>query len=105
MTDKEFIKAAIDQLEEFHFLKTIDRIAEYSANADIYYKQIDEQRFIIFHHFNKNKLELTQGFDCWISTYEREIYIGKLPAIEMETVKTTFDFREDWKLIKPFLFQ
>jgi len=102
MTNKEFIDKAIDQLEEFGFLKTLDHIAEYSVEADIYYKQIDEQRFIVFHHYRKNETE--QSFDCWISTYEREIFIGKIHAIEMEGVKDSFDFKDDWKLIAPFLF-
>ncbi len=93
------IDQALWQLEEFGFEKRVDTIAEYSQNADLYIRKIDTERYIVLHHFNKNKHEELQGFDCWISTYRFENHIGKIPAIEMEEVKRSFDFGNDWKLI------
>ena len=101
---KEYIKKAIDQLEEFGFLKALDRIGEYSKNSILFFKQIDEQRFILFHYYNRQHAIEHQGFNCWISTYDWPEFIGKVPAIEKESVKESFDFKEDWKLIAEFLF-
>ena len=95
MPNKITTEQALDQLEEFGFEKRFDRIGEYSHNADLYIRKIDTERYIELHHFNKTKHEELQGFDCWISTYRFENYIGKFPAIEMEEVKRSFDFGKD----------
>jgi hypothetical protein len=103
MSNNITIDEALLQLEEFGFEKRVDTIAEYSQNADLYIRKIDEERYIILHHFNKNKHEELQGFDCWISTYRFDNHIGRIPAIEMEEVKKSFDFVGDWKLIAKHL--
>ena len=98
------IEEALHQLEEFGFEKRFDAIGEYSTHADLYIRKIDTERYIVLQHYNKAKNEGLQGFDCWISTYRFENYIGKFPAIEMEEVKQSFDFADDWKLIAKYLF-
>ena len=103
MTRNISSRKAINQLGEFGFEQAIDFISEYSPNADLYFKQLDIERFILFNHYNKNKSEELQGFNCWLSTYKSKSYIGKIPAIEIESIKSTFNFEGDWALIAEFL--
>ncbi len=103
MSKNSKIRNAIIQLEERGFEKTIDSISEYSTNADLYFRQIDDDRFVIFNHYNKMKKEKLQGFDCWISTYKSKNEIGKKPTSNTEDVRLTFDFSEDWKLLSDYL--
>ena len=97
------MKEAIIQLENRGFQKSVDTISEYSPNADLYYRQIDENRFIIFNHYNKKKKEMLQGFDCWISEYKSASEIGKKKALKTEDVKLTFDFQNDWQLLSSYI--
>lgn len=96
------IKEAIIQLENRGFQKSVDTISEYSSNADLYYRQIDENRFIIFNHYNKKKKEMLQGFDCWISKYESVNDMRKKKALVTEDVKLSFDFKDDWQLLSTY---
>ena len=104
MFQKITIENAIDQLEEYGFEKRVNLIGEYSPGSDLYIRKIDTERYIVLNHFNKTKNEASQGFDCWIGTYRFENHIGKIPAIEIEEVKKSFDFADDWKLIARHLF-
>lgn len=96
------IGKAINQLKERGFKKTVDSISEYSNNADLYFRSIDHKRFIVFNHYNKTKKEDLQGFDCWISTYSSEGDIGKKPANEVQCIRLTFDFEDDWMLLSEY---
>lgn len=97
------IRDAINQLEERGFRKTVDSVSEYSINADLYFRKIDTDRYVIFNHYNKTKKEDLQGFDCWISKYNSENEIGKKSALNTEDVRLTFDFSKDWKLLSDYL--
>jgi len=97
------IKDAIYQLEEQGFEKTLDSISEYSTNADLYFRGIGNNRYIVFNHYNKTKREDLQGFDCWISKYKSKNEIGKKKAIKTDDIRLSFDFEEDWKLLTSHL--
>ncbi|MEM6321449.1 MAG: hypothetical protein AAF960_27575 [Bacteroidota bacterium] len=97
------ISESIEQLEERGFEKTIDSIAEYSPNADLYFKQVNSKQYIIFNHYNKSKRQELQGFDCWLSTYQSKNDIGKKKAIHTKDIQLTFDFVEDWQLLTDYL--
>ena len=96
------IKESINQLEQKGFEKTIDSISEYSSNADLYFRRVKNNRFVVFNHYNKTEKENLQGFDCWLSTYESKKEIGKIPALNTEAVKLSFDFSKDWELLSDY---
>lgn len=93
----------IAKLSIYGFKKTEDIIGEYSKNADLYFRKIANQRYIVFNHFNKKRKEDLQGLDCWISTYKSENEIGKSKAIQIDDVRLGFQMERDWNLIAHYL--
>ena len=65
------------QFEKQGFEKTIDSISDYSTNADLYFRKIEDNYYIVFNNSNKTKREDLQGFDCLISKYNLSSEIGK----------------------------
>lgn len=94
---------AIQQLEDFGFRKATDFIGEYTKGAALYFLELDIEEYIVFHHRNPDKSEDLQALDCWLGTYKFTEFIGKVPAIELETIKRDFDFEKDWKLLAKYL--
>lgn len=103
MKKRPKIKEVIQQLEVQGFEKTIDSISEYSPKADLYFRGIGNNRYVVFNRYNKTKREDLQGFDCWISEYNSKNEIGSKKAIVTEGIRLSFDFEEDWKLLNPHL--
>lgn len=93
----------IAKLQSYGFKKTNDIIGEYSKDADLYFRKIDNQKYIVFNHYNKNRKEHLQGFDCWISTYKSENDIGKSNAMQTDEVRLGFQLERDWDLIAQYL--
>jgi hypothetical protein len=97
------ILSLIYELNQNGFLKTVDSINEYSNDADLYYRKIDNQKYLIFNHYNKKHKANLQGFDCWVSTYNLEMEIGKKKALQTNSVQLSFQIGRDWELIAHYL--
>ncbi|HRK82945.1 MAG TPA: hypothetical protein PLZ12_15985 [Saprospiraceae bacterium] len=100
---KKNILELIAELERQGFSKTVDSNNDYSTEADLYYRYIGDNRYIVFNHYNKNSKYDLQGFDCRISTYNSENEIGKKEAIQIEGVLRSFQVKRDWNLIAGLL--
>lgn len=99
----DIIPKLIRELTHNGFFKTVDMLSEYSKDADLYYRSIGDQQFIVFNHYNKNKKVQLQGFDCWVSKYKNESEIGKVKALHIEEIRLGFQFARDWELIDKYL--
>lgn len=100
---KKNILELIAELERHGFSKTVDSNNDYSTEADLYYRYIGDNRYIVFNHYNKNSKYDLQGFDCRISTYNSEKEIGEKEAIQIEGVLRSFQVKRDWNLIAGLL--
>lgn len=79
-------------LSKSRFSSTIDRCKEYSSRSKLYYKEIGHGKVLVINHFNhKRKVEL-QGFDAWISHYERPSEIGEKPATAVIALGKSLNF-------------
>lgn len=93
------IEVRIVQLENRGYSKSLDIHGEYLKGSDLYYKRITDGAYIVFNHYNKDKKEYLQGFDCWMSYFDSKPEIGKSKAISSDVIKLSFDFKEDWFLL------
>ena len=101
--DKEIISDFISTLELHGFHKTVDAIGDYSPNADLYYRLVDKNRYLVFNHYAKKSRAEFQGFDCWVSTYNSEHEIGTEKAQHVEQVQLSFQIERDWHFIEQYL--
>jgi hypothetical protein len=97
------ISKLITDLSNSGFSKTVDTLNEYSTNADLYFRSIGNQQFIVFNHYNKKSKDHFQGFDCWLSNYKDQSEIGKIKALQIEEIRLGFQFSRDWELITKYL--
>ncbi len=100
--DAEKISDTIRTLRELSFAQTEDVIGQYSKAADLYYRHVGHNKYLVLNHFNKKYDPFLQGFDCWISTYHSVHDIGKKRAITNDDVRLSFNFERDWHLISQY---
>ena len=93
------IATKLAQLENRGYKKSSDVLGEYHKGADLYSKRLRDGVYVIFSHYNKGKKEYLQGFDCWLSYFNSIPEIGKTKSISTDTIRLSFDFKEDWKLL------
>lgn len=97
------ISKLITELSNSGFSKMVDTLNEYSINADLYFRSVGNQQYIVFNHYNKKGKDNLQGFDCWLSKYKKQSEIGKTKASKIEEIRLGFQFSRDWKLIDKYL--
>jgi len=101
--ESEFrIKRILESLRKWKFENTVDSIGSFSKDADLYFKHIDQNDFIVFNHFNKHRI-LLSGFDAWKAKFSHANQIGKKLPIAIEEIKLSFEIDRDLKLVTPFL--
>tara|TARA_R110000868_G_scaffold357780_2_gene619301 strand:- start:558 stop:893 length:336 start_codon:yes stop_codon:yes gene_type:complete len=93
------VRNTILDLENRGYSKSVDAIGEYLKGADLYYKKVFDNNYVVFTHYNKDKKEWLQGFDCWISLYNSNKDIGRLKALSSDHIILSFDFNKDWTLV------
>jgi len=97
------INELLTKFEEWSFSKTIDKINSYSSkNPPLYYKKVADNKFLVFNHWNTNTKH-TDGFDCWIATYNNEKQIGLKKPLELKDIRLGFRLERDYSLIQDFL--
>lgn len=100
-TRKDKIRETISDLKDNGFIQTLDRITTYSENADLYFMQVigSENEFVVLNHYCKKCRVEFQGFDLWVSTFEKQEDIGRKPPISNQMIKRCFDIDRDLKLL------
>lgn len=96
------INETINNLIGLGFLKVIDETSSYSLKADLYYKLITENVFIVVNRINKNKSFEHQLFDCWISKYNSEEEIGKIEPLELFQEQDYFNTIDHIELLRQY---
>jgi hypothetical protein len=77
-----------------------DSIGEYSRRSILYYKQVDDDTFIVVNHFNAKLRKDLQGFDMWLSKYNRPSEIGSKKAKSIRGIKLSVHLPDDAHLME-----
>jgi hypothetical protein len=93
------IEIRLTQLENRGYKKSSDVLGEYHKRADLYSKKVRDGVYVVFSHYNKDKKEYLQGFDCWLSIFNSKPEIGKSKALSTDAIRLSFDFKGDWILL------
>jgi len=94
------IKQILLKFEEWSFCKTIDTIGTFCKNNPLYFKNIGNNGYLIFNHFNLKKKAKNDGFDCWHATYYNQESIGKKQPLNIKSIRLGFNLERDISLIK-----
>jgi hypothetical protein len=109
------INGFINLLLSNNFEKTKDKITSFSKNADLYFREIsfehyillskhsifndesiynenDKKYFIVLNHHNKYLPYESQGFDLWLCVYDDKLDIGFKDFIHNFTIRLSCDF-------------
>lgn len=66
-------------------------------------KKIDNNKFLIFSHYNADKKEDFDGFDCWLAHFENEKQIVVVRPRALQDIVLNFNLERDYKLIKNYV--
>jgi hypothetical protein len=92
----------LSKFNEWNFSKTIDTAGSYCKESPLYYKLIENKKYLVFNHFNANRKDL-DGFDSWIATYSDEKQIGNKRPLSVQDVRLGFNLDRDFELIKQYV--
>ena len=96
------IQELLSKFNEWNFTKTVDTVGNFGKDDDIYYKNIGENKFLVFNHYNAKKW-FVSGFDCWIATFKKESNIGKKRCLLNQDIRLSFHLDRDYELIKNYV--
>jgi hypothetical protein len=96
------VQHLLSKLEEWKFDKTIDIASSITPNAPLYYKKVDEDKYLVFIHYN-SKSNTNDGFDCWIATFAKTGHIGNKKPLALQQVRLSFNLERDFELIKKYI--
>ncbi len=74
----------------------LDEKSKISINQFLYYKNINQNRYLIFHPF-------ANGYDCWIASFGNEKKIGKTEPLKLEQIQLNFKLERDINKILNYL--
>ena len=95
----------ITHLLEAGFKKTVDKGSYLTTDADLYFKHVTANQYMIFTHYNHDQHIRLQGFDYWFCEFNSEREIGqKRPKQKLNSI-LSFQFYRDWKNIQELLEQ
>ena len=93
------VQQLIKRFQDCNFSSAIE---EYYPNNKLYFKKINENKFLVFNHFNAKEKGM-DGFDCWISEYRNAKQIGLVkPSKKSISVKLSFKIERDFDLVKEY---
>ena len=97
------INSILDKLNEWNFSKSIDKKSSICINAPLYYKKIDNNKFLVFSHYNAESKKSIDGFDCWLANFKNEKQIGVSSPRELKDIRLSFNLERDYELIKDYV--
>ncbi len=92
----------LGKLRNWKFENTIDKVGSFCKGNDLYFKQIGNDEFLVFNHYNKNRI-LESGFDVWKAKFNNKNKIGIEPPKILEQIKLSFKIERDYGLIEQYL--
>lgn len=91
------------KLGEWGFSKTVSKCGQFHRDRNLHYKNIGENRYLIFSQHKIRNLKFTEHHDCSIATYEQESDIGYKKPLEYQQICMDFKIDKDYDLIKDYL--
>ncbi len=79
------ISQKIEKFKGLGFTKTIDKNSNIDPNSDLYYKKINNNKYIIFSHYGGLKVNFS-GIDAWSAIFRREVDIGVKKPIKITPI-------------------
>lgn len=95
-------QSLVSQLEEWGFVKSVDYIGSYHKGDTLYYKQIEKEKYLVFHHLSYNGKD-SGIFDCTLSIYANAKYVGNKKPPSDIVIMCGFKLQRDWHLIEQYL--
>lgn len=89
-------------LKRWGFVETVDHTSDICKNAPLFYKRTKRDQYLIFTHYN-SKRKTNNGFDCWVTTFKNEKYIGTQKPIRNECLRLSFHLEKDYGIIEQYL--
>jgi hypothetical protein len=92
----------LEKLKMWNFKRTIDEKSTICSGRPLYYKNIGNEEFLIFSHYNHENVSIS-GFDLWRATFSSEKSIGKKKPKKLYDISLSFNLDKDFKLIKEYV--
>jgi hypothetical protein len=93
------IEGMLTFVQDKRFSQSVDNLGEYCKGNTLYYLQLDDKTFLVLNHYNRRRQIELQGFDLWLSKYDRASRIGIENALSIEGIKLCFKLPEDADII------
>lgn len=93
----------LSKFDEWNFSKTVDIVGAFRKDDNLYYKNIGDKKYLVFHHFMEKQLNTMDCFECWVATYMNENQIGHVKPTQLRDIRLGFDIDKDFNLIKDYL--
>jgi hypothetical protein len=97
------IDQVLVMLTEKEFKQTIDEKGTVSQGLVLYYRHLDNGRYLLFSHHNAEDKNLVDGFDCRLASFQNERQIGQIKTQSMKDIRLSFKLASDYALIAPYL--
>jgi hypothetical protein len=92
------VKELLANFEKWSFNKTVDTIGSFKKDSHLYYKNIGDNKYLIFTHNSS-----TVSFDSWFATFTDSKSIGIKNPISYKDIRLGFKLDRDFELIKQYL--
>ena len=96
------IQQLLSKFAEWNFSKTTDVVGTFCKDNPLYFKRIDNKKYLVFNHYN-SKSESNDGFDSWVATFTDERQIGIKKPTEIQDIRLSFHLDRDFELIKNYV--
>lgn len=96
------IEQLLKKLQEWSFKKAIDIYGNFSKGSYIYYKNVGNNKFLVFNHF-KSQSGTVEGFDSWLANFNSEQQISAGRASFVESVTMGFHINKHFGLISQYV--
>jgi hypothetical protein len=94
------VAKTLDFLNKAGFSRVKDALQEYSSESMIHFQKLNSTEYLVVNHFDYRSAIEKQGFDLWLSSYEKGAVVGVNGAISIKSLKTSFDAATDAGIIK-----
>jgi hypothetical protein len=94
------IQQLLSKFSAWNFSKTTDVVGAFCKDNPLYFKRIDNKKYLIFNHYN-SKSKSNEGFDSWLATFTDERQIGI--KIQIQVIRFSFSLERDFELIKNYV--
>lgn len=71
----------------------------------IHFQKLNSTEYLVVNHFDYRSAIEKQGFDLWLSTYEKGAVVGMNAATAIKSLKSSFDSESDAHIIKDLMKQ